>query len=199
MPVETAEELLKVIAHPRPGLVGKRRPQGTSGRAIMERFVALRRQLGENPPVESFADVKDDVGARFIGFGNMAALILQKYLLPYPGTAVFVMPGTSRLVVQKLIEAFPIGSIKKQRAKDIEDALVPYFELGEKPLEADHGKELIPRLTILSLIENFRDVVANRKAEGWSEEALRDLETWAKDVIGSERRRGRAQRRGSSK
>jgi hypothetical protein len=199
MSVETGLALHTFITHPKPGLVGKKRPQGTPTGKIMQRYITLRQETGEELSSEAFGEVEDDVGARFMGFANMAALMLQKYRLPFPGTAVFVMPGTSRVVAQKLIALFPDGSIKKQYTRDIEEMLVRYFESGEKPLQSELGKKLIPRLTILSLAENLRDVASYLKEEGWPDEELGNLETWALDVGRSESRRQRARRRGPSK
>jgi hypothetical protein len=199
MSTETALALLKLIVHPKPGLVATRRPQGTPTRDVLRRFVDIQNETGQTPPPESYDEVKDDVGARFMAFANMAGLLLQKYQMPIPGTAVFVMPGTSRLVARKLIEVLPEGSVKKQRLREIEDVLARYFELGERPLRAELGKELIPRLTILSLAENLSETARFLTEDGWPPDAFTELETWARDVIRSERRRRRGQRGGLRK
>ena len=129
----------------------------------------------------------------------MAALLLQKYRLPLPGTAVFAMPGTARVAAEKAAEFLPLDSIGRQRTRKIVDALERYFHLAEEPLQTEQGKELIPRLTFLSLAENLRATADYLQAEGWAEEDLSKLETWASDVSRSQQRRERVTRSNSHK
>jgi hypothetical protein len=193
--VETALALLKCITYPDSKLVGKRHPQGTSNKEVFELVIDRTKAAEGSPKPGSFEDVKDDVGFRRYGFVNFASLIMQKYQLPMPGTAVFVMPGTARIVAAKLAELLPLEGVGKQRRREIIEALGDYFELGEKPLRAELGKELVPRLTYLSLAENLAAVADYVTTEGWDDQDLKWLEDWANNVMRSEDRRKRAKRR----
>jgi hypothetical protein len=194
--VEVALALLKCISGPQPQLVGKKRPQGISNKEVFERLIERGKAPEDSPASEYFKDVKDDVGFKRYALVNFASLIMMKYQLPQPGTAVFVMPGTARLVAAKLAELLPLDGVGKQRKREIVETLGDYFELGERPLRAEMGKELVPRLTYLGLAENLSAIADFLEAEGWEDSELKQLEGWAHDVIRSEGRRKRAKRWG---
>jgi hypothetical protein len=196
MSVDTALALLDIIARPPRKLVGKRRPQGTSVQNVVAQVKQKLSERGDGLRPGDVADLKDDIAAQYYGHANFAALIMQKYQLPVPGTAVFVMPGTSRLVAAQLTDLLPLGYLGKQRRRDIVETLERYFELGEKPLATDFGKELVPKLTYLSLGENLRAVADIASAEGLKADECERLGTWAKDIMRSEGRRKRAKRWG---
>jgi hypothetical protein len=198
MSIDTALALLEFISHPPPALVGKKRPQGTSIPSVVQQ---LKQSLDQNGvglqlQPDDLERLKGDIAAQYYAYANFAGLLMQKYQLPLPGTAVFVMPGTARLAAAKLAELLPLDHLGRQRKRDIVETLEFYFELGEKPLESELGKKLIPRLTYLSLAENLRTMADIATTEGWQDDDLKRLETWAKDVMRSEGRRGRAKRWG---
>ncbi|MGA8098217.1 MAG: hypothetical protein WB810_06110 [Candidatus Cybelea sp.] len=194
MSVETALLFLAYITRPNPKLVGKKRPQGSTTKEAFERFLELG--LGEeNAPRELPAALMDDAAAQYYAWSSTAALIMQKYQTPLPGTAVFVMPGTSRLVVQKLLSLLPLGNVGKATVRRIAEALERYFELGERPLRTDLGKRLVPRLTYLSLGENLRVVADDLDADGLRDDGLKQLTDLANNVRRSETCRQRAKRR----
>ena len=194
MSVETALLFLAYITRPNPKLVGKKRPQGSTTKEAFERFLELG--LGEeNAPRELPAALMDDAAAQYYAWSSMAALVMQKYQTPLPGTAVFVMPGTSRLVVQKLLPFLPLGNLGRATVRRIAESLERYFELGERPLQTDLGKRLVPRLTYLSLGENLRVVADHLDADGLRDDDLKELADLANNLRRSENRRRRVKKR----
>ncbi|MCL5258702.1 MAG: hypothetical protein M1314_03045 [Firmicutes bacterium] len=194
MSVETAQRLMEIIREPRPGLVGRKRPQGTSVAEVLKSAIAANEleKSGGPSAMESAAALKDNAGAQYIADTLMASLTLQRYVIPTPGTAVFVMPGASRSVAENLTHLLPLGNVGKQRSRAITETLERYFKLGEEPLQTNLGKRLIPRLTVLSLIRNLNVATERHKREGWTDEEAAALEGLVRDVVKSENRRDRA-------
>jgi hypothetical protein len=193
MSVETAFELLDIITHPKPELVARKRPQGSSTAMVM-RTLLEKSADAESRGDQDYEWAKEDVAAQYFAFCNFAGLIMMKYKMPLPGTAVFVMPGTSRLVASMLTSLLPLDTLGKKHRREVTETLERYFELGEKPFATVLGKEIVPRLTYASLAENLRETAKTLKADGWQPEHLDSLERWARDLRDSERRRRRARK-----
>jgi hypothetical protein len=177
--VVAAAQLFAEIQRPRPELVGKKKPQGLS----MDRVTELMMQYVRDPKRTL---IPLDPTVEYFGSVFYAGLVLTRYLAPNPGSAFFVLPGAGRSIAEALTDKLQLGKISAQRRRAIVDSMAEFFELAEKPLGSELGERLIPRLTVLSLINNLEIVAAFQKV---SDEDVLGLVDTIEAVEGSEERR----------
>jgi hypothetical protein len=145
--VATALRILDLM-RPTPELIGKKKPQG---QPVSEVVRLLLDRQGDSTKLPSGA-----AADYWINFA-LATTTMERYVVPIPGTALFVLPGAARPAAVLLAESLPFRRLSPYRRRVLVEHLSRYFSRAEGPLRSDSGKTVATQLAVLG--------IANTEAE----------------------------------
>lgn len=145
MSVAIAQRLFEIIEQPRPDLIGKKAPQGPSMAEVWKMVVSGG--FGRSKPTINPA-------TEYLGYRMLAGFVMQRYVAPIPGTVLFVLPGAAQSLAEQIAEFLPLAPMSRQRRRNVVQSLASFLERAEWPLTTDLGEKLVPRLTVVGMLNN---------------------------------------------
>ena len=176
MSVETAEEVYRVVQRPDPSLV-KRKP--AKGMSFEDAQIALE-QYNADPAAHPLP--KNDPIFDYVNRMFEAAVVVNNYARPMPGSTLFMLPGTSQRMAEQLVESFvddAPGVLGVESQHKLVDLLSHYFKVAERPLREAANKPLLDSLIALGWLNRID--LENELSRHFPREGLsdRDLVTEA--------------------
>ncbi|MGB9651775.1 MAG: hypothetical protein WCB01_08230, partial [Candidatus Cybelea sp.] len=84
---------------------------------------------------------------------------VERYARAFPGSVVFVLPGSAPAVAESLADEINderiLGAIGRSRRRKLVKFLSFYFGLAERPLQTEAGKEILGTLNALAIANNL--------------------------------------------
>jgi hypothetical protein len=169
MSTETAERLFRRVQQPDAALVKAKPAKGMSLReaqAVIERFK-------EDPEANP---LPQDPTLDYILKMFEAARVVNNYARPFPGSTLFVTPGTSQRMAELLVESFVEEIPGRVFSEELRNLLVGhlsfYFRLAERPLRDVQNKALLDNLNVVGQVNRF--LVTTQLSESLPQEELYD-------------------------
>jgi hypothetical protein len=159
--VSVAERLFRLVQQPDEKLIGKKPPQGPS---FEETQTAIDRHSEdpENCPLEQTPTLA------YINLMFTAARTVERYARAFPGSVLFVLPGSARSVAEspagEMADAQILGQIGPSRRRKLIDFLHFYFKLGETPLRTEEGQKILGTLNSLGIVHNLKTAAEINRA-----------------------------------
>lgn len=182
--LDVAVRLYRLVQVPPAHLTGKKPPQGPSLAEIAPTVLRFRDDPIANP-------IPDNATSAYLDSIFEAAAILNLYVTPFPGSAIFVVPGIASSLAQSLVDSFMQEITRAQMTKAAREKLVLFlehaFKTAERPLYTEYGRQLLPHLMRLG--------VANRReftrliSEQFPDQISDDFETRLSAHVDAEERR----------
>lgn len=155
MTIDTAWDLLREIVHPSPELVGKKRPKGMSFQRL-NKLIAAGAKRGIDPSHWG-RKLYADAAMQYQSSALFALLRVLPYKFPFPGIAMFILPGTSNPVARHVTDlVMSAAGLSKQRARDLLSAMRQFLKPAEAPFAQDAWSEVVPRLHYAALSHYLR-------------------------------------------
>lgn len=152
--VEVAVRLFYLVQLPPTRQTGKR-PQGPSLAEVAPAVLRFSQDSDANPLPENAAT--DYLDAIF-----EAAAILNLYVAPFPGSAIFAIPGIASSLAKSLVESFVEDTTASEISNEGRRKLVLFlehtFRTAERPFYTEYGRQLLPHLVRLG-VANRRELI----------------------------------------
>jgi len=184
MTATVAVRLFRLVQQPDISLIGKKRPQGPS---LAETQLAIRDHsldpegcpLYQTPTLE------------YIQLIFAATRTIERYARAFPGSVLFVLPGSAQAVAESLADeindAQILGPIGRSRRRRIVKFLSFYFGLAEQPLRTEKGEAILGTLNAIGITNNL--LTAARINEALPGEKVSDPIPSALTLFGAEMHR----------
>ena len=184
MTAAVAERLFRLVEKPDLSLIGEKPPQGPS-LADTQRAIDLHTADPEGYPLYQTPTLE------YIHLLFAAARAIERYARAFPGSVLFVLPGSAQAVSESLADeindAQILGQICRSRRRKFIKFLSGYFELAERPLNTEKGKSILGTLNTLGIDYNAQ--TAARINESLPNEKVSDSIPNLKALIEAEAQR----------
>jgi hypothetical protein len=198
MTATVAERLFSLVQKPDLNLIGGKPPQGPSITET-ERAIDLHTEDPEGCPLYQTPTLE------YIHLIFAATRTVERYARAFPGSVLFVLPGSAQAVAESLADeindAQILGQIGRSRRRKFVKFLSFYFELAERPLKTKKGESILGTLNTLGIDYNAQtaaridEALPNEKASDPTPNlmALAEAEAQREKVL-AERRQKKASR-----
>jgi hypothetical protein len=187
MTVDTAKQLAELINSPQLDRVGTKRPRGATWEVLSE---ILKKSEGKINP-----KYRDDPGLQHQAFGLMMHLVLANYTMCIPGSNIFVMPGGAQSVADHVVSLADRLGLSKRKREHLQAQLYSFFVDSERPLDTELGKKLVPRLTVLGIVNFLKFTNEALKVLPMTDEENSEIGSTLRKSIRAEGRRERIVRK----
>jgi hypothetical protein len=170
MSVKSAEQMYQACQQPQARLV-KRKP--AKGMSMIDAQAALEKYK-EDPEANPLP--KDPI-FEYMERMYKAAVVVNNYARPQPGSTLFVIPGTSQRLAELLVESFveeAPGVLGAESQHALVDLLSHYFKVAERPLRETANKHLLDKLIALGWLNRID--LTNELSKSVPREQLSDRE-----------------------
>ena len=151
MTATVAERLFGLVQRPEISLIGKKRPQGPS-LAETQLAIDLHTADPQGCPLYQTPTLE------YLNLIFAAARTVERYARAFPGSVLFVLPGSAQAVAESLADeindAQILGQIGRSRRRKLVKFLSFYFELAERPLKTEKGESILGTLNALGIDYN---------------------------------------------
>jgi hypothetical protein len=185
--LDKAVALFRLVQQPPLDLTGRKRPQGPSLVEIAPAVLRFRQDPAANPlPQNATADYLDSIFE--------AAAILNLYTAPFPGSAIFAVPGIAASLAKSLVESFAeeisTSAMSKEARRKLVFFLEHTFNVAERPFYTDHGRQLLPHLMSLG-VANRREIT-QRITEQFPDQVANEIDSTVGHLSDAQERRSTA-------
>jgi hypothetical protein len=151
MTATVAERLFGLVQKPDLSLIGKKPPQGPS-LAETQRAIDLHTADSEGCPLYQTPTLE------YLNLIFAATRTIERYARAFPGSVLFVLPGSAQAVAESLADEINdsqiLGPIGRSRRRKLVKFLSFYFELAEQPLKTEKGESILGTLNTLGIDYN---------------------------------------------
>jgi hypothetical protein len=162
-----AERLFRLVERPDISLIGGKPPQGPS-MAETQSAIDLHTADPEGCPLYQTPTLE------YVHLIFAAARTIERYARAFPGSVLFVLPGSAQAVAEsfadEINDAQILGQIGRSRRRKFVKFLSFYFELAERPLKTEKGESILGTLNALGIDYNaqtaarINEALPNEKA-----------------------------------
>jgi hypothetical protein len=166
MTATVAERLFGLVQKPDLSLIGKKSPQGPS-LAETQRAIDLHTADPEGCPLYQTPTLE------YLNLIFAATRTIERYARAFPGSVLFVLPGSAQAVAESLADEINdsqiLGQIGRSRRRKFVKFLSFYFELAERPLKTEKGESILGILNTLGIeytaqtAERINEALPNEK------------------------------------
>jgi hypothetical protein len=169
MTATVAERLFGLVQKPDIGLIGEKPPQGPS---LSETQQAIDKHT-EDP---EGCPLYQTPTLEYLNLIFAATRTVERYARAFPGSVLFVLPGSAQAAAESLADeindAQILGQIGRSRRRKLVKFLSFYFELAERPLKTEKGESILGTLNTLGIDYNAQ--TAARINEALPDEKISD-------------------------
>ena len=165
MTATTAERLFRLAQQFDLGLIGRKSPQGPS-------LAETQRAIDSHTADPKGCPLYQTPTLEYLNPNFPGTRTVERYARAFPGSVLFVLPGSAQAVAESLadeinhaqIYAQIPGQIGRSERRKLVEFLSFYFGLAERPLKTPKGQKILGTLNVLGIEHNAQTLANVKKA-----------------------------------